>query len=270
MTVSYQGVPGLDVGLRNGILTLTMDDASRRNALNDNTVAHLIAALRTASTDDEVRAVLLAGANGDFCSGFDIVDRNAGATTRPRVGSIQRRLPHQAHALIPLLAELQLPIIAAVHGYAVGIGLQILLACDFVVASSTATLWEPFSSRGMTPDSGCTWLLPRVVGPVWARRMLLLGERLTGAQAVECGIVYQALDDEAVDEAAHQLASRLAAGPTVALGLTRHLLNASAEHTLGEQLESEALALELSSRSPDFKEGLRAFIAKRPPEFTGQ
>jgi 2-(1,2-epoxy-1,2-dihydrophenyl)acetyl-CoA isomerase len=271
MVAEYHGTPGLDVEFQHGVVRITMNDPRRRNALNDDTVACFISTLRIAQTDEDTRVVVIAGNGGDFCSGFNIVDRNANtnAGARQRVGSIQRRLPQQAHELIPLLTEIQVPVVAQVRGYAVGLGLQLVLASDFPIVSTTATLWEPFVQRGMTPDGGASWLLPRVVGRARARRMMLLGERITGSQAEAWGIAHEAVADELVEATADDLVAKLAGGPTVALGLTKWLLNSGEHRSLQDQLAAEAFGMELSSRSPDFKEGLSAFAQKRPPEFTG-
>jgi 2-(1,2-epoxy-1,2-dihydrophenyl)acetyl-CoA isomerase len=161
------------------------------------------------------------------------------------------------------------PVVAAVTGYAVGIGMQLALASDFVVADETATFWEPFITRGMTPDSGATWLVTRAVGPLRARRLLLLGERLDARTAQEWGIVHEVVPAGEAGSAAHALASRLASGPTVALGLTKSLINQAADQRLDDQLRAEGFSLELSSRSKDFREGLTAFVQKRPPQFSG-
>ena len=139
-----------------------------------------------------------------------------------------------------------------------------------VIAADTALLWEPFAKRGMTPDGGASWLLPRVVGPLRARQMLMLGRRLSGAEAKEWGIVHECVTDEEVLTRAGELAVTLAAGPTVTLGLTRWLANTGWERSLKEQLTQEALAMELSSRSQDFREGLAAFVDKRDPRFSGR
>jgi 2-(1,2-epoxy-1,2-dihydrophenyl)acetyl-CoA isomerase len=258
------------VSLADGVLTVTIRNPARRNALDDASLATFVAAVEQAQNTEDVRALLLAGEERDFCSGFDIVGRNAAGGARPRVGAIQRRLPSQAHRLIPLLLELQVPVVSAARGYAAGIGLQLLLASDFVVAADTAVLWEPFAARGMTPDGGASWLLPRVVGPLRARQLLLLGRRLSGTEATEWGIVHECLADDKVLDRARELAATLAAGPTVGLGLTKWLVNTGYERTLKDQLTQESLAMELSSRSPDFREGLAAFIEKRDPRFTGR
>jgi 2-(1,2-epoxy-1,2-dihydrophenyl)acetyl-CoA isomerase len=270
MTATFQQDQHLGVSLADGVLHVTIRNPERRNALDDSSVAAFMSALVAAQNDEAVRALLIEGDGPDFCSGFDIVARNSGDGSRPRVGAIQRRVTSQAHRLIPLLLELQVPVVAAVRGYAAGVGLQLLLGSDFVVSSPDAVLWEPFTQRGMTPDSGATWLLPRVVGPLRARQMLLLGRRLSGTEAREWGIVHECAADASVGLRARELAVTLAAGPTVTLGLTRWLLNTGWERGLKEQLTQESLALELSSRSPDFREGLTAFKEKREPGFTGK
>ncbi len=272
MARGYASAAGLDVRTQGALLRLTLNAPERRNALNDASVAAFIEALEQAATDDGLRAVLLEGSGGNFCSGFDIVGRNAGgpAADKPRTGSIQRRLPTQAHRLIPLLLELQLPVVCAVRGWAVGIGAQLGLAADFTVAAADATFWYPFLARGFTPDSGSTWLLPRVVGPALARRLLMLDRTFSGAEAAAWGIAHAAVPDEDVVKTAEDLAARLAAGPTVALGLTKALLAAAPDHDLRRHLAEEAYAMELSSRSPDFREGLKAFAERRSPGFTGR
>ena len=270
MTASFSADQHLAVSLADSVLTITISNQARRNALDDAALGTFVRALERAQNEEAVRAVLVTGEGRDFCAGFDIVGRNSAGGPRPRVGAIQRRLPSQAHRLIPLLLELQVPVVAAVRGHAAGIGLQLLLASDFVVAADTAVLWEPFARRGMTPDSGATWLLPRIVGPLRARQMLILGRRLSGAEAAEWGIVHECVGNDEVMARASSLVATLAEGPTVALGLTKWLLNTGHDRDVKDQLAQEGLAMELSSRSPDFREGLTAFIEKRQPFFTGQ
>jgi 2-(1,2-epoxy-1,2-dihydrophenyl)acetyl-CoA isomerase len=255
-----------------GVLQLHLDKPAKRNALDDDMVAGLIDEVEAAGRDEAVRCILLTGEGEHFCSGFDIVDRNAGSgpTARPRVGSIQRRLPSTAHRLIPLLCTTQVPIVAAARGWVAGIGLHLAAAADFLVVAEDARVWEPFSQRGFTPDSGATWLLPRLVGTARARELLLLGTAITGTTAVDWGLAHRAVPAAEVDATAAALAQRLASGPTVALGLTKWLLHTSAEQPLDAQLRDEAFAMELSSRSEDFREGLRAFLDKRDPRFTGR
>lgn len=262
---------GLQVAVEQGVLTLVLDRPEKRNALDDEMVAGLIDRIDAAGRDEAVRVIVLRGAGEHFCGGFDIVGRNAATgERRPRVGSIQRRLPAQAHRLIPLMLAVQTPIVCAVRGWAAGIGLHLALASDFVVAATDAVFWEPFSERGFTPDSGGTWLLPRRVGDVRARQMLLLGRKVDGAEAAAWGLVHRAVPEPEVDGAVGEVVGQLAAGPTVALGLTKWLLHAGTSASLDEHLRHEGFAMELSSRSEDFKEGLAAFREHRPPHFEGR
>ena len=266
----YGSVEGLAAVLDGTVLRLTLDRPAKRNAIDDTMMAGLVEAVDRSGRDEQVRAIVLAGAGGHFCGGADIVARNAPGGQRPRVGSIQRRVPSLAHRLIPLLADVQTPVIAQVQGWAAGIGFQLALVADFAVVADDARLWEPFTERGFTPDSGATWLLPRAVGTVRARELLLLGRALSGSEAAAWGLVHRAVPADEVEAEAEALVARLAGGPTVALGLTKWLLRAGQTETLPAQLHNEALALELSSRSEDFREGLAAFGEKRPPEFRGR
>jgi 2-(1,2-epoxy-1,2-dihydrophenyl)acetyl-CoA isomerase len=260
----------LDVRHDGAALRLTLDRAERRNALDDATTAALIAELERANQDEAVRVVLLTGRGDDFCAGFDLATRGAEGQARPRVGSIQRRVPALAHRLVALLCSIQVPVVAAVRGWAAGIGLHLALAADFCVAASDARLWEPFSARGFTPDSGGTWLLPRLVGVARAKELLLLGRELSGTEAAAWGLIHAAVDAGDVEPTADELAGRLAAGPTVALGLTRWLVHTGSGLDLERHLANEALALELSSRTADFREGLTALRERRDARFEGR
>ncbi len=172
--------------------------------------------------------------------------------------------------MIPLMLSVQVPIVSVVRGWAAGLGLQLVLASDFALVAEDASLWEPFTQRGFTPDSGATWLLPRRVGEVRARQMLLLGRTVSGAEAAEWGMVHRALPAGELEGATEDLVAELAAGPTVALGLAKWLLATAGGSDIGAALANEAFALEISSRSKDFREGLVAFREKRSPEFKGR
>jgi 2-(1,2-epoxy-1,2-dihydrophenyl)acetyl-CoA isomerase len=254
-----------------GILRLHLDKPAKRNALDDDMVATLADEVDAAGRDEAVRSILVTAEGDHFCSGFDLVGRNAGdGEQRPRIGSIQRRLPSQAHRLVPVLCTTQVPIVVAARGWVAGIGLHIAAAADFLVLAEDARVWEPFSQRGFTADSGGTWLLPRLVGAQRARELLLLGRAIDGREAVEWGLAHAAVAAPDVDAEAERLARRLADGPTVALGLMKWLLHTSSDHTLEQHLRDEAFAMELSSRSEDFREGLAAFVEKRDPRFNGR
>jgi 2-(1,2-epoxy-1,2-dihydrophenyl)acetyl-CoA isomerase len=269
---AYAGCDGLRVELGDdSILRLTIDRVEKRNALDDAMVAEMITAVDTAGRDEAVRAILISGAGEHFCGGFDILARNAARRDRkPRVGSIQRRLPSQAHRLIPLLVSVQVPVVCSVRGWAAGIGLHLAVAADFTVAAEDARFWEPFTERGFTADSGGTWLLPRRVGEVRARELLLLGRRLSGAEAADWGLIHRAVAGADVHTEAEELARQLANGPTVSLGLSKWLMAAGVSSSLDAHLRDEAFAMELSSRSEDFREGLAAFSEKRKARFGGR
>ncbi|EFC82980.1 enoyl-CoA hydratase/isomerase family protein [Parafrankia sp. EUN1f] len=271
---------GLEVSAEGGVLRLRLNRPDKRNAIDDAMMRQLIDEIEAAGQDESVRVIVLSGAGEHFCGGADIIARNAkpsasangngGAAVRPRAGSIQRRLPTTAHRLIPLVQTVQTPVVCAVRGWAAGIGLALACAADITVTTADATFWAPFADRGFTPDSGLSWLLQRRVGEVRARRMLLLGEKVTGADAARWGLVDRAVPATELDGAVEEIVAELAGAATVAVGLTKWLLAAGATAELDDQLRNEAFALELSSRSEDFREGLGAFREKRRPRFSGR
>ncbi|WAC93036.1 enoyl-CoA hydratase/isomerase family protein [Mycobacterium sp. Aquia_213] len=250
------------------ILRLTLDRPQRRNSLTHLMIDTLVRALTEAAADDSLRAIHLRGAGEDFCAGADWVATNSGSGQRPRTGDLVRRIPHAAHRLIELVQTIQLPVVCTVRGWAVGMGCNLALAADFTVAATDAVFWEPFIERGFSPDSGATWLLPRLVGVARARRMLLLSEKVSGADAADWGLIHQAADE--LDDAVEQLLARLADGPTVALGLAKQALNYGQHASLSQSMTQELFNLELSCRTKDFKEGLEAFRQRRTPKFDGR
>jgi 2-(1,2-epoxy-1,2-dihydrophenyl)acetyl-CoA isomerase len=252
------------------ILRLTLDRPSLRNSLSHSMVDAFVAELSDAATDDALRAILIRGAGDDFCSGADWVAANTSGGQRPRTGDLLRRIPHGAHRVIELIQGIQLPVVCSVRGYAVGLGCNLALAADFTVAATDAVFWEPFAARGFSPDSGATWLLPRLVGLTRAKQMLLLGDKVGAAQAADWGLIHQAIGPAELDRVTEDLLTRLAAGPTVALGLAKQAINYGQHATLNQSMTQELFDLELSCRTQDFKEGLAAFRERRPPEFRGR
>jgi 2-(1,2-epoxy-1,2-dihydrophenyl)acetyl-CoA isomerase len=270
---AYGGGDGLGVVLDGRVLRITLDRPDKRNALTDEMIAAFSDAVGAAGRDEAVRVIVVAAAGEHFCSGFDIVARNApsaAGSVRPRAGSIQRRLPSQAHGLIPLLLETQTPVVARVQGWTAGIGLNLALAADFAVAATDARFFMPFVDRGFTPDSGSTWMLPRRIGEVRAREMLLLGRVVDGADAADWGLVHRIVAPADLDAAVDEVVAKLASSATVAVGLAKWLVNHGRETNLRDHLHLESFAMELSSRSEDFREGLAAFIDKRSPDFQGR
>jgi 2-(1,2-epoxy-1,2-dihydrophenyl)acetyl-CoA isomerase len=252
------------------ILRLTLDRPSLRNSLSHSMIDAFVAELSDAATDDALRAILIRGAGDDFCSGADWVAANNSGEQRPRTGDLLRRIPHGAHRVIELIQGIQLPVVCSVRGYAVGLGCNLALAADFTVAAADAVFWEPFAARGFSPDSGSTWLLPRLVGLTRAKQMLLLGDKVGADLAADWGLIHQAIGAAELDRVTEELLTRLAAGPTVALGLAKQAIHYGQHATLNQSMTQELFDLELSCRTTDFKEGLAAFRERRPPEFRGR
>jgi 2-(1,2-epoxy-1,2-dihydrophenyl)acetyl-CoA isomerase len=274
-TVSHEadgaGAEGSVTASRDGaVLRVTLDRPSRRNSLTELMIGGLVDALTDAAADDSLRVIQIRSAGDDFCAGADWVAANNRGEQRPRTGNLVRRIPHAAHRVIELVGGIQLPVVCSVQGWAVGFGCNLALAADFTVAATDAVFWEPFVDRGFSPDSGSTWLLPRLVGMARARRMLLLGEKVGAADAADWGLIHQAVSRPELDGTVEELLERLASGPTVAIGLAKQALAFGQHATLSQSLTQELFNLELSCRTSDFKEGLEAFQQRRAPKFHGR
>ncbi len=229
-----------------------------------------VAALTDAATDDTLRAIHIRGAGDDFCAGADWIATNSGGVRRPRTGDLVRRIPHTAHRVIELVHSIHLPVVCSVRGFAVGLGCNLALAADFTVAATDAVFWEPFAARGFSPDSGATWLLPRLIGLTRAKQMLMLGDKVSAPDAADWGLIHQAVSPTELNNVTEDLLTRLASGPTVALGLAKQAIHYGQHATLTQSMTQELFGLELSCRTKDFKEGLAAFRERRPPQFDGR
>jgi 2-(1,2-epoxy-1,2-dihydrophenyl)acetyl-CoA isomerase len=239
---------------------LVLNRPDRLNALDRAMQAALGAALDDAAADRSCRAVVLAGAGRAFSAGQDL-DSVRGVTD---LGSV---LEEGWNPLIRKLAGLAVPTVAAVNGIAAGAGAALALACDIVLAARSARFLMAFARIGLVPDSGASWLLPRLIGPVRARAVAMLADPVTAEQAETWGMVWKAVADEALAAEAAALADRLAVGPTAALVSTRAALAAGAAATLEAQLDCERDLQRLAGAHPDYAEGVAAFVAKRPPRF---
>jgi 2-(1,2-epoxy-1,2-dihydrophenyl)acetyl-CoA isomerase len=261
---------GIAVSREGPVLRLHLDRPTLRNALHGDAFRALAEAVEEATDEDALRVIQLSAEGDHFCAGADLEASNAPRAGRPRTGHMVRGLARGAHRAIRAMHECPLPIVAGVRGYAAGFGCNLALAADFVVASETARFVEPFVDRGLTPDSGSTWLLPRLVGLARARRMLLLGETIPGREAADWGLVHEVVPDPELDARVGSLVEGLAKAATLSVGLAKSLLHRGLDTDLAVALDNEAYAEELAIRSLDFKEGLSAFRERRKPGFEGR
>jgi len=266
----YPPIPeGLVVEHDGPVLRIRLDRPKRRNSVTDPIVYALVDVVDAAGSDESVRVIHLTGEGDHFCSGFDLGERTPGPD-KPRVGSIHRRMNGHVNKLVPTMLTTQTPIVCTVRGWAIGLGLNLALASDFTIVAEDARLWAPFTTFGFTPDSGASWLLPRLAGVPRAKDMLMLGTKVSGADAAAWGLVHQAVPADELDAAGEALVQRLAAAPTVAVGLTKLMIHRGLTADLERHLHDEGWAMEVSSRSDDFKENLRAGAEKRDPDFRGR
>jgi 2-(1,2-epoxy-1,2-dihydrophenyl)acetyl-CoA isomerase len=265
----YPRVDGLVVETDGAVLRIRLDRPDRRNALTDETVDALIDAIEAAGNDDTIRVIALSGTGDSFCSGFDLGTRGRPAS-KPRVGATQRQLRAGINRVIPTMLETQTPIVTAATGHIIGLGLNLVLASDFAVVADDARIRAPFTALGFTPDSGSSWLIPRLVGVARAKELLLLGREISGTRAAEWGLVHRAAPVDEVAGEAEALVSELASAATVAVGLAKLLVHRSLTTDLVSHLADEALALELSSRTDDFKNRAQNVRDHDDPGFQGR
>ena len=261
--------PGLVVDHDGAVLRIQLDRPDRRNSLTDPMVYTLVDLLDAAGSDQDVRVIQLSGTGDHFCSGFDLAERSGGPD-RPRVSSIHRRMSGHVNKLIPTMLATQTPIVCTARGWVIGLGLNLVLASDFALVADDARLWAPFTTFGFTPDSGASWLIPRLAGVARARSMLMLGDKVSGADAAEWGLVHVAVSSSELEEEGQKLVRRLAEAPTVAVGLTKLLIRRGLNADLDTHLDHEAWAMEVSSRSEDFREYGRAQAEGRTARFQGR
>lgn len=256
-----------------GVRRITLDRPDAANALSGEMRDGLVDAVRSARTDGAVRALLVTGTGTSFCSGMDLRESTVTSAGTPGFDprSTSEALRSGVQTFVRELWELDKPTVAAVNGIAVGPGAHLALACDFVlVHPGTKFVWS-FGRWGLVVDAGGAYLLPRLVGLPRAKALVLLGERLEGAAAVEAGLAHRCCDDaDALAGEADALAVRLASGPTRAIGLSKQLLNRSFETDLAGSLELEGHFQALATASADLPEGMAAFREKRDPDFQGR
>jgi 2-(1,2-epoxy-1,2-dihydrophenyl)acetyl-CoA isomerase len=247
-----------------GIARLTLNRPDRLNSFTvqmHEEVADALAKL------GDARTLVLTGAGRGFCAGQDLSDRAVAPGETVDLGeSVEQRY----NPLIRTLASLPMPVIARVNGVAAGAGANIALACDIVIAAKSAKFIQSFAAIGLIPDSGGTWVLPRLVGQARALGLALTGEPLSADKAEQWGLIWKAVDDEKLDEEVDALAARFAAGPTKGLARIKQMLRESWGQSLDAELDRQRDAMRELGYSDDYREGVAAFMEKRPPKFTGQ
>jgi 2-(1,2-epoxy-1,2-dihydrophenyl)acetyl-CoA isomerase len=266
MSQSPESEP-VQVTTADGCCTITLNRPAKLNSLNAAAHRALGAALEQAAVAPHVRVIVITGAGRAFCAGQDLgegVYNPAGP--QPDLGATIETF---YNPLIRRLATLPKPIIAAVNGLAAGAGANIAFACDIVVAARSASFVQAFAKIGLIPDSGGTWLLPRLVGQSRARALCLLAEPLKAEQAEAWGMIWKVVDDASLMPEVRALAARLSVAPTHALGLTKQALHAAAANTLDAQLDLERDLQREAGHAPDYAEGVAAFLDRRPPRFSG-
>ena len=251
------------VAQEGGVTTLTLNRPEALNALNKDLMLALRAAVDQAADDDSVRAVVLTGNGRGFSSGADLA--STGGDLAP--GDLLRQ---RYHPVIERLRDMNKPVITAVNGVAAGAGMSLALAGDIVLAAESASFLQAFSKIGLVPDAGSTYFLPRLVGAMRARALAILADKISAADAQAMGMVWKVVPDQALQAEAQKMAAHLAKMPTRAYALIKSALNQSLDNTLPEQLEVEADLQTIAGKSEDFREGVAAFLAKRPPEFKGR
>ncbi|QGN37921.1 2-(1,2-epoxy-1,2-dihydrophenyl)acetyl-CoA isomerase PaaG [Klebsiella oxytoca] len=251
-----------------GVMTITLNRPDRLNSFNDQMHQQLAECLKQAERDDSVRCLLVTGAGRGFCAGQDLNDRNVDPSgPAPDLGlSVERFY----NPLVRRLAALPKPVICAVNGVAAGAGATLAMGCDIVLAARSAKFVMAFSKLGLVPDCGGSWFLPRVAGRARAMGLALLGDSLSAEQAAQWGMIWQVVDDAELKDTSLTLARHLATQPTYGLGLIKKALQLAETQTLDRQLDLERDYQRLAGRSADYREGVSAFLAKRPPQFSGK
>ena len=246
------------------IARITFNRPDKFNSFVREMAMDFQAALDDAAADSEIRCIVITGAGKAFCAGQDLAE-----AIDPEGPELTKIVSEHYNPVILKIRNIPKPVIAAVNGVAAGAGANIALACDIVVARESAVFIQAFSKIGLIPDSGGTFTLPRLIGFQRATALMMLGDKVTAAEAEKMGMIYKSIEDDVFEEAVKNLAVRLADMPTYGLALTKQALNASGSNNLEAQLELEDKLQTRAGASYDYKEGVSAFLEKRIPVFKG-
>lgn len=248
-----------------GIAILKFNRPDKYNSFNQELAFAVQKALDDCEKDESVRVIVLTGEGKAFCAGQDLVE-----AMDPNGPPLKNIVGEHYNPIITRIRAIEKPIIAAVNGVAAGAGANIALACDIVIAKSSAVFIQAFSAIGLIPDSGGTFFLPRLVGAQKALALMLTGDKVPAAEAEAMNMIYKAVEDEGFDEYIAKITSKMAKMPTKGYGLTKKAVNESFNNTLKEQLDLEEKLQAIAGATHDFKEGTQAFIEKRRPNFIGK
>lgn len=247
------------------VVKLKLNRPDKFNSFNRDMALELQSALMEAEKDNAVRAIYLTGEGKAFCAGQDLAE-----AIDPNGPGITKIVEEHYNPIIKLIRSIEKPVVCAVNGVAAGAGANIALACDIVVAAESSSFIQAFSKIGLIPDSGGTFFLPRLVGFQRASALMMLGDKVSAADAYQFGMVYKVIADADLHTKALELATTLAAMPTKGIGLTKRLLNEGLTNNLTQQLTSEGDVQFQAANTYDYKEGVNAFLEKRKPVFRGE
>lgn len=255
----------IEFTIENNIAFITLNRPDKLNSFNREMALLLQQVLAECETNEAVRCIYITGAGKGFCAGQDLAE-----VADPEGPGMETILSEHYNPIVAKLRSIPKPIVAAVNGVAAGAGANIALACDIVVSTASASFIQAFSKIGLIPDSGGTFTLPRLIGFQRASALMMLGDKVSAAAALEMGMLYKVFDDVVFVSESLKIAATLAKMPTKALGYIKHALNESATNSLLEQLKLEDVYQQKAAATADFKEGVDAFLEKRPPVYSGK
>ena len=256
----------IEFAINEGVATLTLNRPRSLNSVTSEMHIEIREIMQQVEDDAAIRCLVITGAGRGFCAGQDLVDGMEGSEV-PDVGKL---VDEYYNPFIARIMNLPKPVICAVNGVAAGAGVSIALACDLILAARSASFIQVFCKIGLIPDSGGSWNLPRSVGMARAKGLAMLGDKLDAEKAESWGLIWKCVDDDRLEEETWQLAAHLATQPTLALGRIKKLLHESGSNTLAEQLELERQVMVELGQSEDYREGVLAFMEKRPAAFKGR
>lgn len=251
--------------IKENIAFITLNRPDKLNSFTGEMALQLQEYLDECNSLPSVRCIYITGAGKGFCAGQDLEE-----IIKPGAPDMQKILTEYYNPIITRIRNINKPVLAAVNGVAAGAGANIALACDIVVASESASFIQAFSKIGLIPDSGGTYFLPRLMGFQKASALMMLGDKISATEALQCGLLYKVFPGESFEEDSKAIAIRLSQMPTKALAYIKHVINRSLSNNLEQQLSLEDLYQQKAASTHDFKEGVAAFLEKRLPVFKGE